>query len=92
MRIEWSSHAVADLKTISEYIERDRDLSTANRVTRNIYDAIQGLVTMPNRGRSGRVEGTRELVIVPSPYIVGYQVFPGRVLVLNIVHGAQRWP
>lgn len=92
MRVEWSSHAVADLKTISEYIERDRDLSTANRITRNIYDAVQSLTAMPNRGRSGRVEGTRELVIVPMPYIVVYQVSPERVLVLNIVHGAQRWP
>lgn len=76
----------------SEYVERDRNLSTANRVTRNICDAVQGLVTMPNRGRPGRVEGTRELVIVPLPYIVVYQVFPERVLVLNVVHGAQRWP
>jgi addiction module RelE/StbE family toxin len=92
MRVEWSSHAVADPKTISEYVEQDRNLSTANRVTRNIYEAVQDLVTMPSRGRQGRVEGTRELLIVPLPYIVVYQVFPERVLVLNVVHGAQRWP
>jgi len=92
MRIEWSTHAVADLKTISEYIERDRNLSTANRITRAIYDATQGLLAMPNRGRPGRVEGTRELVVSPLPYIVIYKVLPEQVLVLNILHGAQRWP
>jgi plasmid stabilization system protein ParE len=43
MRIEWSSHAVLDLKAISEYIERERSLQTANRVTRAIYDAVQSL-------------------------------------------------
>lgn len=92
MRIEWSAHAVADLKTISEYIEQDRNLSTANRITRTIYDAAQSLLVMPNRGRLGRVEGTRELLVSPLPYIVIYKVLPERVLVLNIVHGAQRWP
>jgi len=42
MRIEWSDRA-ADLKAISEYIEKDRDLGTSNRLTRTIYDAIQSL-------------------------------------------------
>jgi toxin ParE1/3/4 len=91
MRIE-SPHAVADLKTISEYIEQDRSLSTANRITRTIYDAAQSLLAMPNRGRLGRIEGTRELLVSPLPYIVIYKALPEGVLVLNILHGAQRWP
>jgi hypothetical protein len=33
MRLDWSESAVSDLKTISEYIEQDRDMGTANRVT-----------------------------------------------------------
>ena len=43
MRIEWSDHAVSDLKAISEYIEQDRSLDTANRVARGIYNAIRSL-------------------------------------------------
>jgi plasmid stabilization system protein ParE len=62
MRIDWSPHAVADLKAISEYIEQDRNLAVANRVTRTIYDAIQGLRNAPLWGRPGLVEHTRELV------------------------------
>jgi plasmid stabilization system protein ParE len=56
MRVEWSPHAVSDLQSISEYIERDRSLETANRVTLAIYDCIQTLRTMPYRGLHGRVE------------------------------------
>jgi toxin ParE1/3/4 len=92
MRIEWSEHAVADLQRISEYIEQDRSLETANRVSRVIYDAIQSLRIMPYRGRLGRLKDTRELVVRALPYIVIYQVFNERLLILNIVHGAQRWP
>lgn len=92
MKIEWSESAVSDLKAISEYIEQDRNLETANRVTRRIYDNIQSLQTMPFRGRYGRIEGTRELVVSRLPYIVVYRVLKERVLILNVVHGAQKWP
>ena len=92
MRIEWSPHAVADLKAISEYIEQDRSLETANRISRTIYDAIQSLRTAPHRGPHGRIEGTREMVVSSLPYIVVYQAFDERLLILNVVHGAQRWP
>ena len=53
MRVEWSQPAVADLQRISGYIEQDRSLETANRVSRVIYDGVQSLRTMPYRGRPG---------------------------------------
>lgn len=92
MWIEWSAHAIADLQAISEYIERDRNLETANRVARTIYETIQSLRTMPHRGRYGRIENTRELVVQRLPYLVIYRVSENLVLILNIVHGARRWP
>ena len=92
MRLEWSPHAVADLKAISEYIEQDRSIETANRVSRSIYNFIQSLRSTPHRGRRGRLEGTHELVISSLPYIVVYRIFDERLVILNIVHGAQRWP
>ena len=92
MRLEWSPHAVADLKSISEYIEQDRSLETANRIVRAIYNSIQSLRTTPHRGRQGRIEGTREMAVTSLPYIVVYRVFEEHLLVLNIVHGAQKWP
>jgi addiction module RelE/StbE family toxin len=92
MRVEWSQPAVADLQRISEYIEQDRSLETANRVSRVIYDAVQSLRTMPYRGRLGRVDNTRELLVQRLPYVIVYEVFDERVLILNIVHAAQKWP
>jgi toxin ParE1/3/4 len=92
MRIEWSQPAVADLQRISEYIEQSRSLEAANRVARVIYDGVQCLRIMPYRGRPGRLKDTPELVVRALPYIVIYQVFNERLLILNIVHSAQRWP
>jgi toxin ParE1/3/4 len=92
MRIDWSPHAVSDLKSISEYIEQDRNLETANRVARTIYNSIQSLRFTPKSGRPGRVENTRELVIARLPYLVIYRVFTEHILVLSVLHGKQRWP
>jgi hypothetical protein len=64
-----AAHALADLRAISEYIEQDRNVETANRVTRAIYDAIQSLRRLPYRGRYGRVENTREMVVPGLPYL-----------------------
>lgn len=92
MRLEWSSAAVADLQAIADWIEQDRGPDTANRITLHIYEAVQSLRTMPYRGRYGRVENTRELVLPSLPYLVVYQVFEERLVILNVLQGAQRWP
>jgi toxin ParE1/3/4 len=47
---------------------------------------------MPKRGRYGRIENTRELLVQGLPYLVVYRVLEEPVLMLNIVHGDQRWP
>src|SRR5437899_10848967 len=66
MRIVWSEHAVADLKNIAEYLERQQSLATANRIWRIIYDTVQTLRRFPYRGRDGRVDHTRETGGSPS--------------------------
>ena len=91
MHIRWTQDALDDFKIISYRIEQDRNLDTANRVCRSIYDAIQILRRHPHSGRLGTKEGTRELVISQSPYLVVYRVIePEVVQVLRIWHGAQQ--
>jgi toxin ParE1/3/4 len=92
VRLEWSDHAVADLTSISQWIEHNRSLDTANRVVRSVYDACQTLRHLPFRGRAGRLEGTRELVVPRLPYLVVYEVHGDRVMILSVVHGAQKRP
>lgn len=40
----------------------------------------------------GRVPGTRELIVVDTPYIIPYRVIEDRVRLLRVLHGAQLWP
>ena len=91
MLIRWKPAAFNDLKTICRHIERQRNLATANRVCRIIYDAIQILCRFPESGKSGIEEGTREFVVPKLPsYIVAYRVTHSEaVQILRVWHGAQ---
>jgi toxin ParE1/3/4 len=91
MLIRWTPAAFNDLKIISGYIERQRNLATANRVCRIIYDSIQTLRRFPESGKIGMEEGTRELVVSALPtYIVTYRVIHSEaVQIVRIWHGAQ---
>lgn len=73
------------------YIAEDRP-ATASRIALDIIRSVDALDTFPNRGRPGRVEGTRELVLTPLPFIAVYEVHDDEVQVLRLLHGAQEWP
>jgi len=47
---------------------------------------------LPGLGRPGRVEGTRELVVPRTPYIVAYTVIDDQVMILSVIHSSRRWP
>lgn len=56
-----------------------------------IEAAVARLADHPQSGRPGRALGTRELVVPGTPYIVAYRVEQAAVVILRLLHGAQRW-
>lgn len=91
MDLRWTQEAAADLERIADYLF-ERTPERAERLVRALYDAPASLLTLPKRGRPGKKEGTRELVMSTLPYIVVYTVRADAVYVVRILHGAQQWP
>jgi toxin ParE1/3/4 len=91
MELRWTAEAVSDLESIADYL-RDHAPERAPGLIRRVYDAPATLLTFPNRGRPGKKEGTRELVLAPLPYIIVYKVYRDVIFVVRILHGAQQWP
>jgi toxin ParE1/3/4 len=91
MEVRWSPEAADDLASIVAYIQED-DPAAAQRTAKEIYERAGALTTFPHRGRQGRMKGTRELPLPPLPFIVVYRVTTHAVEIVDIIHGAQRWP
>jgi toxin ParE1/3/4 len=62
VRIVWTTAAVVDLEQISDYLLENRP-EVATTTIQRIFKAISELKLFPGRGRPGRKEGTRELVL-----------------------------
>ena len=90
MRVRWTTPAADDLERICDHIA-ETSPDTARRVAQTVVGGIASLNAFPNRGRPGRVGGTREFVFVPLPFVAVYEVHE-EVQVLRILHGAQQWP
>jgi addiction module RelE/StbE family toxin len=91
MDLRWTRGAADDLQRIADHLI-ERAPTRAGDLVRTLYDAPRSLLTFPSRGRSGKRAGTRELVLSPLPYVIVYQVRGDQVIVVRILHGAQRWP
>ena len=92
MIVAWTARAIEDLRAAYQYIAIDNP-SAAKRVVEAVFDAVNGqLTTFPESGRIGRVEGTRELVVANSPFIVPYRIKDNVIEVLGVHHASRRWP
>jgi toxin ParE1/3/4 len=91
MRVVWSRRAVGHLQALRDYIAKDSDQNAA-LVAERILHSVELLQTQPDMGRPGRVLGTRELVVPNTPYIIPYRVKRGRLELIAVFHGRQKWP
>jgi len=89
MLVEWRPEARAELRQILIYVS-DRNLGAANELSQSVEVATSALPEHPYLYRSGRVIGTREIVVHPN-YLVIYQV-TDRIEILSVVHARQEYP
>ena len=69
MRIRWTVPAADDLEGLKTYLQ-EHFPHYAESTVRTIYHRIKSLKADPHKGRPGHRSGTRELPIIPLPYVV----------------------
>ena len=91
MRVRWTKKALRDFERMIAYIETEEARPEAARgVAQKVWDATVRLEDFPRLGRPGRVKGTREWVVSSTPLVIIYRVSESRVVILRILHSAQR--
>ena len=91
MKIVWSRRALRHLVNIRQHIAKDSEQNAA-LVASRILNAVELLPSHPEIGRTGRVLGTRELVVPETSYDGPYRVRGQRVELIAVFHGRQKWP
>jgi toxin ParE1/3/4 len=92
MKIVWTRRASRHLRAAYDYWARESSRAAANSMLGRIFSAVELLESYPEAGRSGRIPGTRELVIVPTPFLIAYRIRSGKIEILALLHGARKWP
>ena len=91
MKLVWTDPAVADLRSIRDYIRRDSEFY-ASCFTSRVLEAVETLSELPVRGRpvpEAEDASIRELLF--QNYRIMYRVESARVVILAVVHGARDW-
>jgi toxin ParE1/3/4 len=93
MRIRWTPPAAADLQSISDYL-KEHHPHYRQATMRKIYERIRALKGAPYVGRPGRIEGTREILFPPMPYVAVYRVHEQEqtIEIWRVWHAAQARP
>lgn len=91
MRVRWLRQAISDLDAEVSYIAQE-DAEVAAKIYAYIREQTTRLEKFPELGRSGRVFGTRELVLNHYPYLVPYRVKGEVAEILRIFHTRRKPP
>lgn len=90
MKIVWRRAAEADRERIFDYIARDNP-HAALALDEQFDIKTEIAARNPKLYRTGRVRGTREIVVRPN-YLMVYRAQGNELTILRILHAAQQWP
>jgi toxin ParE1/3/4 len=92
VKVVWTRKASRHLRAAYDYWAPESSPAAADTMLERILSAVELLERYPAAGRPGRISGTRELVIVPTPILVAYRIRRSRIEVIALLHGARKWP
>ena len=91
MKVVWRTPASLDLISLAE-----NHAAYGARFANNILDRIEAQVALleqfPFAGRPGQISGTKERPVPGTPYVIHYQIEAEEISILNILHGARKFP
>jgi len=90
LKLRWSVTALEEVDNLTAYVG-EHNQSAADALVERIEFCAERLIEFPYMHRSGRVPGTREVVINPN-YVLVYRVAADAVEVISVLHTRQQYP
>jgi toxin ParE1/3/4 len=92
VKVVWTRKASRHLRSAYDYWAHQSSPGAAETMLDRIFSAVELLGQYPEPGRRGRITGTREFVIIPTPFVIAYRTRRGRIEILALLHGSRKWP
>ena len=89
--IFWLPEAVREKDEIVDYIG-SHNLRAALAIDAQIARQVGQLADFAYLGKKGRVDGTLELIVSGTPYVVSYRLYGSEVQILHLFHARRNWP
>jgi len=92
VRLKWTLRASRDLEAVKESRDRDHGGAIGGAID-DVLEMIRQigmLAEHPGMGRTGRVKGTRELMVTGHPYVVQYLHMHEVLVVLRVLYRDER--
>ncbi len=86
----WLPKAIQNRHDLIDHIAEE-NLRAAIEHDERIEKQIDQLLDNPEIGRAGRRQGTRELVISRTPFVVVYRIKAKHIVIVRVLHTSQAW-
>jgi toxin ParE1/3/4 len=91
VKVKWLNKALKNLDQEADCISKDNP-EEAIKMVQRILDKVILLADNPSLGRPGRINGTRELIIDNSSYIIPYRINNNQIELLRVFHTSRKLP
>jgi len=91
VKLRWTEGAIEDLESAHGYLQAESPRAAWEMIA-TIMSAVERLEQFPHMGRPGRVEGSRELPVTGTPFLVAYRLKGESIQILAVLHAARKWP
>jgi len=91
MKAVWTKLAKEDLEAALQYISKENP-TAAKALGARLLSVLETIREHPHKGRSRKVEGTREFVLTETAYILVYLVRSDALVIVSFLHSSRRWP
>lgn len=90
MRVRWTSRAAKHLSEALDYIAKENP-GAEYGVGKRIFEAQSLIGQHPKVGRYGLLPGTRELVVIGTPYLIVYTAHRAEITILTLLDCRTDW-
>ena len=91
LKIKYTRLVLQDLKAGYDYISHENPMG-ARQVMGRLEEILEHLKGQPFIGHKGRVEGTYEVFVSGTPFIIVYQVKSELLVIVSVLHTARKYP